>query len=350
MIQGIEISDIKNEILKKETNGTVSRDYFEKKLDTMACRDVAENIPIDNHRNIPLDVLGQCDGNHYNSPILHRRYTKAKCIENLAINKYRQNGKGICFNDLLSNNIAKHKRQAQVTLKHCLRSNILFTPYNRKPQQYFPTCLKSEILDRIIPVRAIGVGLSRPPLFQDNSQGNRSIDFNHGLDSTVVQTLEGYVLPLLPKTPLHLHKMHFKVRIQPEYYQEIVLPVDPNNKGKEHEELIARTLVRYRFYANGTVVVSTESSNNPFPLATEFDLSYFMSFLGQVRDRLVLFVADKHERVVPGIMDWELTQCDLNKDVRIERCMLLPIRLSIQVRHLSHLLRVYIKTKGEDTV
>ena len=96
--------------------------------------------------------------------------------------------------------------------------------------------------------------------------------------------------------------------------------------------------------------MSTESSNNPFPPATEFDLGNFMSFLGQVRDRLVLFVADKHERVVPGIMDWELTQCDLNKDVHIERWVLQPLRLSIQVRHLSHLFRVYIKTKGGDTL
>ena len=49
-------------------------------------------------------------------------------------------------------------------------------------------------------------------------------------------------------------------------------------------------------------------------------------------------------------MDWELTQCDLNRDVHIERWMLQPIGLSIQVRHLSHLFRVYIKTKGADTV
>jgi hypothetical protein len=344
----MEISGIKNKILKKETNGTVSGDYFENKLDT--CSDVAENIPIDNHRNIPSDVLGQCDGNHYNNPIPHRRYTKSKCIQNLAINKYRQNGQGICFKDLLSNGLAKHKQQAQATLKHCLRSNILFTPYNRKPQQYYPTCLKSEILNRIIPVRAIGVGLPIPPLFQDKLLDKRSIGSNHDLDPAIIQTLEGYVLPLLSEVPLYIHKMHFKTRILPECYQEIVLLANPWNKGKEHEELIGRTLVRYRFYANGTVVVSTESSNNPFPLATEFDLGNFMSFLGQVRDRLVLFIADKHERVVPGIMDWELTQCDLNKDVHIERWVSQPLHLSIQVRHLSHLFRVYIKTKGGDTL
>ena len=143
--------------------------------------------------------------------------------------------------------------------------------------------------------------------------------------------------------------MHFKIRVPPECYQEIVLPANPWNKGKEHEELIGRTLVRYRFYANGTVVVSTESSNNPFLLATEFDFSNFMAFLGQVRGRLILFLADKHERIVLDIMDWELTQCDMNKDIRIEK-WLQPTGLSIQVRHMSRLFRVYIKSKDRDTV
>ena len=143
--------------------------------------------------------------------------------------------------------------------------------------------------------------------------------------------------------------MHFKIRIQPECYQEIVLPANPWNKGKEHEELVGRTLVRYRFYANGTVIVSTESSNNPFLLATELDCSNFMAFLGQVRDRLILFVADRHGRIVPEILHWELTQCDINKYIRIEK-WLQPTGLSIQVRHMSHLFRVYIKSKGKDTV
>lgn len=157
------------------------------------------------------------------------------------------------------------------------------------------------------------------------------------------------MLPLLSKVQLQIHKMHFKVRIPSEYYREIVLPASPSNKGKEHEEIIGRTHARYRFYANGTVVVSTESSNNPFSLATESDYGSLIAFLGQLRDRLILFLADKHERIVPEIMSWELTQCDLNRDVHIER-WLQPTGLSIQVRHLSHLLRVYIKSRGKDTV
>ena len=157
------------------------------------------------------------------------------------------------------------------------------------------------------------------------------------------------MLPLLPDVPLHIHKMQFKIKVSPECYQDIVLPASPWNKGKEHEELIGRTLVRYRFYANGTVVVSTVSTNFPFRLANESDYCCLIAFLGQLRDRLVLFLADKHERIVPDIMDWQLTQCDINKDVRIEK-WLQSAGISIQVRHMSHLFRVYIKSKGKDTV
>jgi hypothetical protein len=349
MSEKTRYSDLKNKVAKKETGGTVNEVCFKDIFDVKTSKVVAENIPVGKSHNIPLALLGQCNGNSCNERMPHRRYTKAKCIEILAITKCKQNGRGISFLDLLSNSLASHKQQAQATLKYCLRSNILFTPYDRKPQQYYPTCLKSEISNKIIPVGAIGVRLPRNSLFQGEVPDNDLLDSSPGLHQTIVQTLEGYVLPLLPKVPLHIHKMHFKVRVLPECYQEIVLPASPWNKGKEHEEIIGRAHARYRFYANGTVVISTESSQNPFRLENESDCSSLMAFLGQLRDRLVLFLADKHERMVPDIMDWELTQCDINKDVRIENWLQLT-GLSIQVRHVCHLFRVYIKSRGKDTV
>ena len=168
----------------------IARTILKASLAIRTSKEVPENEPIDNCQNIPLGVLGQYERDRCNKGVLRRRYTKVKCIEDLGINKYRQNGRGICFKDLLSNSLAKHKKQAQATLKYCLSANVLFTPYNRKPQQYYPTCLKSEISNKIIPVRAIGVGLSRPRLFPGNCGNNGSIDSNHGLDPAIVQTLE----------------------------------------------------------------------------------------------------------------------------------------------------------------
>lgn len=183
-----------------ETNIIVSKIRSENKSNSTIHK-ATENIPIGKCANIPLDLLGQYDRNHRTNHVPSRRYTKAKSIETFAISKFRQNGRGISFNDLLSNGLAEHKLQAQSTLKHCLRSGILFTPYKYKPQRYYATCLKSEILNKNIPVSPSGVGLLGTGLLRQNR-----ITLNHGLDSVIMQSLEGYVLPMLPKVPLHIHK------------------------------------------------------------------------------------------------------------------------------------------------
>ena len=144
--------------------------------------------------------------------------------------------------------------------------------------------------------------------------------------------------------------MQFKVKIPSEYYHEIALPVGQWNKRKEHEEIIGNVHVKYCFYANGTVMVFTMSSNNPFKLQDELDLSHLIAFFGQVRDRLVVFLADKHERIVPEIMQWELTQWDVNRDVKVDDSWAQITGLKIQVKHMDHLFRVYIKSMGKDTV
>jgi hypothetical protein len=84
----------------------------------------------------------------YNNGHLYskRRYTKYQAIDRLAIAKYKGTGKGISFNDLIQSGLERHKRQAQDTLKRFRQKKILFTLENRKPQQYYPFCLKSEII------------------------------------------------------------------------------------------------------------------------------------------------------------------------------------------------------------
>ena len=143
--------------------------------------------------------------------------------------------------------------------------------------------------------------------------------------------------------------MQFKLKIVPEYYNEIILPTNRENRSKEHEEIIGNVRVSYLFYANGTVMVFTESSNNPFKLEDEIDLSRLIAFFGQIRDRLVIFLNDKHERIVQDIMEWRLTQCDINKDIQVSDALHFT-GIKIQVKHLDHLFRIYVKSMGKDTV
>jgi hypothetical protein len=309
-----------------------------------------KNIPIRSSENIPLAQLGQY-GDGGGCEKRRRRYTRVQEVEQLAVRKYESNGKGMTFNDLLTSGLALHKEQAQITLKHCLEKQILFTISNHKPQQYYPSCLKSKILkafiSKNIPIGVTEVAYSKASLLSNNANSKSN---NFSSDSIAIQSLEGYVLPLLPSVPSHIHKMQFKLKITPECYAELhELRVDTGNKGKEHVEIIGKVRVSYRFYANGTVMVFTESSNNPFKLEDETDLSRLIAFFGQVRDRLVTFLADTHERIVPGILEWELTQCDINKDISVGEGLQYT-GLKLQVKHFDRLFRVYIKSIGKDTV
>lgn len=306
-----------------------------------------ENIPIANHQNTPIGILGQCgQGHHSDQGARPRRYNKSQDIQTLAVTKYKQNGRGITFNDLLSKGLTLHKGQAQTILKHCLRKDVLFTIHKNRPRQYYPTCLKSEIMGKNIPIEVTGVGYSKAGLLKSKPTASSL----QNLDPVIVQTLEGYILPFLSKAPLHIHRMQLKVKVPFQYYHEIALPVDASNKGKQHEEIIGRAHVRYCFYANGTVMVFTESSNTPFKLKDEVDLSRLIAFFGQVRDRLVLFLADRHERIIPDIMQWQPTQWEVNKDVKVDDVWAQITGLNIQVKHIDHLFRVYIKSLGKDTV
>ena len=62
-----------------------------------------------------------------------------------------------------------------------------------------------------------------------------------------------------------------------------------------------------------------------------------------------MFLMDRHERLVPDIMEWQLTQCDINKDLKVSDWFNLS-SIKVQVKHLDHLFSVYIKSLGTDTV
>jgi hypothetical protein len=169
------------------------------------------------------------------------------------------------------------------------------------------------------------------------------------LHYVTIQTLEGYVLPLLAEAPLFVHNMHFKTRVLPEYYDQIKLPYYRGNNGKHHQEIIGSTLVNYVIYKSGTANIQTTCSNNPYKLETEEDRFRLIEFFGQIRAGLINLLHDKHERIVPDVLEWELTECDINKDIKITDLLHFS-GVKIQVKHLDHLFRIYIKALGKDTV
>lgn len=325
------------------------------------------NVPVEKNRNAPLALLGQQNQGK-------RRYTKSTDIEELAIEKYKQTGKGITFADLLNKGLVKHKSHAQNTLKRCLQRGVLFTPENYKPQQYYPSCFESQIIKKIMlkntPIEHTVVTynntISSNNTFNSNNtnsndqiypwktnnRNNKKVKgeiTNICYDSLVIKTLEGYVLPLLPQAPFFIHKIHLKLHISFQYYKELKLIPSKNNKGKEHEEIMGSKHVGYRFSPNGTIMVYVECSNFPFKIEDMDDYTKLVIFFGQVRDRLVVFLMDKYERIVPDIMEWYLIQCDINKDILVDH-QLSFTAIKAQVKHWNHIFRIYIKSQGKDTI
>jgi hypothetical protein len=168
-------------------------------------------------------------------------------------------------------------------------------------------------------------------------------------DQIVSQTLEGYILPLLPTTPSYIHNIHLKLSITPQCYEELGFPTIPGNKGKKTTVVIGKAKVDYTFYPNGTVNVEVMCSNHPFRIQTEEDRSRLLGFFGQLQQALISILSDSHERLVPNIMEWELTECDINKDVKVSGSFHFT-GLKIQVKHMDHLFSLYIKSLGKDTV
>src|SRR5919106_2855195 len=297
------------------------------------------NVPLANSKFIPLILEGQ------NS--VHRSYTNSNQIIDLAIDEFKKHGKGLTYVILLNRGLAGSKKQAQNILKHHLRMEALFTISDKRPQIYYPSCLKSEILKKEFqkntPIDPIGVALLPTTHLGTKHPLSQCIEYMS------YYTLEGYVLPLLSEAPLLVHNLTFKTKIISGCYSELNLPAYSRNQGKHYELIIGRTKVDYILYSSGTVVIHTTCSNYPFQIETEEDRVKLIGFFGQIRAGLINLLNDRHERIVPDISDWEVTECDLNKDIKISDLFHMTA-LKIRIKHLDHLLGLYVKAMVLDTV
>jgi hypothetical protein len=127
-----------------------------------------------------------------------------------------------------------------------------------------------------------------------------------------------------------------------EFYNELKQKEQPINRAKPYEENIGRRHVTYRLSPNGTVEVSVATTDTPFRIERDEDVSAIFAFLGQVRDRFLYHVSDIRERHVPPLLNWILKQCDLNKDIEIDDIAQLTFP-DIQLKSADRVFRLYIK-------
>jgi hypothetical protein len=293
----------------------------------------AKNGPIGVSENRPTEQLALSHG--------QGKWITNKELEELAVEKYQINRRGLTFEDVIEKFHCK-KKKAQLRLKNaCLENvkdgkkcSVLFRLEDERtnPQQYYPSCIKATIIENV------------------RKRQNRLIDptgvslFQHPYIEKLKARYVYELLSLLQNEPISIHKLHLKVSIDKNYYKEInIEQVTQGNKSKYYETNIGSRNVKYQVYPDGTVMIYISCSNTPFKLEVEEDVSSFFAFLGQVKDRLVYFLNDLSESAIPPIMDWILVQCDLNKDVGINIIEELSIP-NLQLRIHDRIFRLYVKS------
>jgi hypothetical protein len=293
-----------------------------------------------NNENLLLLKLG-------NSHHRRRNIAKSK-VEEKAIQKYRAGGYGLKYKDLVENFYVT-TNQAQLTLKHLHQKGVLFTARdlirqginllkNKKPQEYFPSCIKAEILENL-----------RKKKYANSSAIESLSCTIHPFQKDAIATALEYqraqslldTLTLLPfKTPC-IHRLLLMLCVNRKFYAEL-REIKGKKKIETFEEIIGRRHVKYTLSSNGTVQIAVKSNDTPFKLETDQDVSIIFSFFGQVRDRLLSLLGDPKELLVPSLMEWVLEQCDLNKDVEIDETGQLTLP-DVQLMHMDRVFRQYVK-------
>src|SRR5689334_3487038 len=127
--------------------------------------DNVENTPLSNTKSTPLALSAQlCCKN---------RYLSSDQITKISIKIFKSKGRGIIYSDLLEKvSIANHAQQSQGTLKYHLKKGTLFTLEDRRPQQYYPSAIKSDIMENLRKntlLDPIGVPSHNKPHFKGSS-------------------------------------------------------------------------------------------------------------------------------------------------------------------------------------
>jgi hypothetical protein len=249
-----------------------------------------------------------------------------KAIEQLALSKYKINGKGITFTDLLTNGLASSKNSAKDSLKYHRERGILFTLGNFRPQQYYPKSIESEVRK----------GKSCKSTHVAATGGS---NISHDIKANSLHE----VLNSLQWFPLYIHKIQLELHVSPwELDGDVLIECYPRD-GYLIED-IGKAKVKYKVHANGTIQVYVACSSHPFCIETDDDIDTLFTVLGQVRDRLLYHLKDPHERFTPAISEWQLTEFDINKDIPITDDYTDHLIPMLPLKVAGRVFRLYVKS------
>jgi hypothetical protein len=295
-----------------------------------------KSVPELPFRHVPFKPVEQGP-----SPYHLKEYTeKEEKILELAEKRFRRTKKGLKSSHLVDIGFAKNDADARSKIKRCVAKNILFTFGHKRPQEYYPTILKAQVMSHLLP----------EIVPKDHSGVNHKLE--ELLQEVRLQSLE-YILAQLPEAPLGIHNPHMFFSTTPEYYNDIDSTPLPRNRAKSFKKPIGKALVTCSVYPNGTVDIQIACNKNPFRLESEDDISNFVAYLGEVKAFVAIVLSDPRSRAIPDVMDWILTECDINKDVEVSNAfslVSLHTQGNFRVRDYEYVLRTYFKLLGSKTV
>jgi hypothetical protein len=298
--------------------------------------------------NVPLNEI-TIDISKSDSP---RKYIQQDKVQKLAEDKECN---GLTYKDIMIE-FKCSKEQAQRKIKHFHSKGLLFTNQdlnkeavnglklkNTSPQKYYATTIKTKVIEKH--KERYENALVKPTMDKykyRSSFPSSSTKYNDPIQIQRARYLSE-LLSLLESQPPHIHKLQLLTRLPNNYYEQLEQTPCKGNSGKQIEEHVGSRLVKYIYYPDGSVIIYVISSKNPFRIRSEEDVDYLLTYLGQVRDRMINnHIYDIYERHTPPISEWFLTGCDINKDLELNILEQLSLP-KLQLKYVIGTFRLYVK-------
>lgn len=177
--------------------------------------------PVDDEKALPIAALGQCR---------RRKIIRSYDVEKLALKSFDSSGTGITVSHIQAA-FGINKEHARRIVKRLRTGGKIFAPENHKPQRYYPTIRRPQVVEHLdnkrrLLVEATGTHYTSSQYALYNAIENQKA--NNFLDS----------LCLLPLCPRFIHNFHMATKYGKQYYQDIETFPRNRTKGKLVRERI----------------------------------------------------------------------------------------------------------------
>ncbi len=149
------------------------------------------------------------------------------------------------------------------------------------------------------------------------------------------------ILQRLDYSPLFIHKIQLKTSFGKEEYEWIKEGIEDQYIYLGERRL--KRIVQFHPYSNGTLMAYIKCNKYPIRIDNESDVNDLYILLGEIQGYLNRGYNILLHTVIPPLLDWELLNCDFNKDIEIDSKCQLFLPVHIQMKEAGEVFRLYVK-------